>query len=227
MGRRIVALAQKDHRFILAAALTRAGSASIGQTIEGGAVIQDAAHRPVRADVIVDFSSPQGLGLSIDLARALRAALVCGTTGLTDAHKAALRDASRDIPVLWASNMSAGVAALAAVLPALARRLGPAFRASIVETHHAGKKDAPSGTALRLADALRSGGADLPPDRIASIRAGDVVGEHAIRLEGPAETIELTHRAGSRDLFALGALRAAAFLAGKPPGWYAIEDSLG
>src|SRR6185436_3136290 len=107
------------------------------------------------------------------------------------------------------------------------RTLGKDYRCSIVEAHHAAKKDAPSGTAIRLAKAARDAGANLPDDQILSIRGGDVIGEHTVRLSGPGEYIELTHRATTRDLFARGALQCAAWLREKPAGWYSVQDVVG
>jgi 4-hydroxy-tetrahydrodipicolinate reductase len=120
--------------------------------------------------------------------------------------------------------MSLGVAVMARLSRLAATALGKAYHCSIVESHHINKKDAPSGTALRLADACREGGALLPDDQVLAIRGGDVIGEHTVRFAGTGEYLELTHRATTRDLFALGALRAASWIVGKPPGLYSIED---
>ncbi len=183
-----------------------------------------ATDRPIHA--IVDFSAKNATYHAIDLARLSRAALLVGTTGLDESTLNALRDLSTHVPVLVCSNTSLGVAALASAAASLARALGPSYRASIVEQHHAMKTDAPSGTALRLASALRAAGCDLRDEEIFSIRAGDIIGEHTIRITGPGETIELTHRATTRDLFAHGALRLAHWLAHQPAGWYRVEDSI-
>ena len=188
------------------------------------AASSDLAHRPL--DAIIDFSAKNGVFEAIRLADALSCALLVGTTGLDDTIVQSLRALSSRVPVLVCSNTSLGVAAVAHAAGALARALGPSYRASIVETHHAMKKDAPSGTALRLASALRAAGSNLRDEEILSIRAGDIVGEHTIRLTGDGETIELTHRATTRDLFAHGALRLAVWLAAQPPGWYRVEDSI-
>ncbi|HYE01992.1 MAG TPA: dihydrodipicolinate reductase C-terminal domain-containing protein [Phycisphaerales bacterium] len=210
MGSRILALAHADPRFELVSTLTRDGAGP--------------SQAPRPADVVVDFSAPAGTRTALASALRTRSALLVGTTGLDEALHAALRDAAAHIPVLVAPNTSLGIAAVAAASAALARALGPGFHCSIVEAHHARKKDAPSGTALRLAHALRAAGAHLPDSQVLSIRGGDVVGEHTVRFAGPGECIEVVHRATTRDLFAAGALRAAAWLAGKPAGWYAIED---
>jgi 4-hydroxy-tetrahydrodipicolinate reductase len=216
MGARIVALAAEDARVIVARAID---------------LDTPADQRPARGeaiDVVIDFSSDAGAQLAAGLALAHRAALLVGTTGLSPATQAALRRAAESVPVMIAANTSRGVAALAHLAALAARLLGRDFDIDLVETHHAMKKDSPSGTALRLADSLAQGaGAPLPAQRIHAIRAGDVIGEHAIVFSGPGERLTLTHTATSRDLFALGALRAAAWLAGRPPGLYSIEQSLG
>jgi 4-hydroxy-tetrahydrodipicolinate reductase len=184
----------------------------------------NAADRPI--DAIVDFSAKNATSHAIDLAQRSRAALLVGTTGLENHTLESLRELSSHVPVLVCSNTSLGVAALASAAASLARTLGPSYRASIVEQHHTMKADAPSGTALRLARALRDAGCDLRDEQIFSIRAGDIIGEHTIRLTGQGETIELTHRATTRDLFAHGALRLAHWLAHQPAGWYRVEDSI-
>jgi 4-hydroxy-tetrahydrodipicolinate reductase len=154
-----------------------------------------------------------------------------GTTALSQITRLALRDAARKIPVLIAANTALGVAALARLAADAARILGPDFAIRISETHHTRKKDAPSGTALRLANAIREhggpAGARLHDADIHSIRTGEVIGEHTIEFIGPGERLTMTHSATSRDLFARGALHAAAFLAGKPAGPYTIEQALG
>ena len=127
-----------------------------------------------------------------------------------------------------APNTSLGAAVLVHLATVAARLLGPEYQVNLIEVHHTGKRDAPSGTALRIAEALRrEAGADLPPERIHAIRSGDVVGEHTVELAAAGERLRLCHLATSRDLFARGALRAAAWLHGRPPGRYAIEEVVG
>jgi 4-hydroxy-tetrahydrodipicolinate reductase len=142
---------------------------------------------------------------------------------LSDVQRVGLDRAARSIPVLWASNFSLGVA----VLEDLVRRASaalPAWQVQIRETHHVHKKDAPSGTALTLARAAAAGNGLMPP--IESLREGEVVGEHRVRLVGPGEALELSHSAGDRDIFALGALHAASLLAGRGPGQYRLGELL-
>jgi 4-hydroxy-tetrahydrodipicolinate reductase len=180
-----------------------------------------------RIDVVIDFSSEAGTAQAMALARSRRAALLVGTTGLSEATRAALFELSRSIPVLVAPNTSLGVAVTRRLARIAAEILGPAgWKVDIVESHHDRKKDAPSGTALAIAAAIAEGGMAVTPDRIHAIRAGDTVGEHEIRLAGPSERIHLMHQAVTRDLFAEGALRAARWLAGRAPGSYSMDDVL-
>lgn len=231
MGARIVALAAADPEVRIVAALTRAGSPGIGA--DTGAPGVRIAIAPVDANladfqgVLIDFSSDEGALHAAGLARAARCALLVGTTGLSERTLASLRETAAVCPVLIAPNTSLGVAVTSKIISELSRALGPDFECSIVESHHSKKKDAPSGTALRLARAVRSAGHELRDDQVLSVRGGDVIGEHTVRFAGPGEYIEVTHRATTRDLFALGAIRAAKWLSAREPGWYTIEDTLG
>jgi 4-hydroxy-tetrahydrodipicolinate reductase len=174
-------------------------------------------------DVAIDFSLPEAFDAVLATCAARKAAFVSGTTGLTDAQRAVLAEAAQAIPVLWASNFSLGVAVLADAVARAARAV-PGWDCDIVEAHHAGKRDAPSGTALSLGEAAAAGGAT---PRYASLRAGDIVGEHTVQFSGIGERLEFTHRATSRDVFARGALQAAQWLAGRAPGQYRMADLLG
>jgi 4-hydroxy-tetrahydrodipicolinate reductase len=232
MGARLCALALDDPSIELVAALARAGSRALGAPAVPGkpadCPLKIAVSAPgPRADVVVDFSSDSGVPGALAVALHARAAILVATTALSDSTLTALRDAAKKIPVIVAPNTSLGVAVLADAAARIARALGPGYRPSIVEAHHSKKADAPSGTALRLAHALDSAGSPIGPDQILSIRSGDVVGEHTVRFAGPGEYLELTHRATTRDLFALGALRAAKWLHGRAPGWWTIEDVVG
>ncbi|MDO5610648.1 MAG: 4-hydroxy-tetrahydrodipicolinate reductase [Pseudomonadota bacterium] len=173
-------------------------------------------------DALVDFSLPEAFDAALALALERGAAFVSGTTGLSEAQRAALDAAAGRIPVLWASNFSLGVALLHALVRRAAEAL-PGWDCDIIEMHHTRKLDAPSGTALTLGAAAGQGGAT---PHYAAIRAGDIVGEHCVQFAAPGERIELIHRASNRDIFARGALQAAAWLAGKPPGLYSIADVL-
>ncbi len=173
-------------------------------------------------DAAIDFSLPEGFDPVLALCAARGGAFVSGTTGISDAQRQALRDASQRIPVLWASNFSLGVAVLDELVERAAAALD-GWDCDIVESHHTQKKDAPSGTALSLGEAAARGGAQ---PRYASLRAGDIVGEHLVQFAAAGERIELVHRATNRDIFARGALVAAVRLAGRPAGLYRVRDLL-
>ena len=195
------------------------------------------------ADAVIDFSNPAALAAELDYATAHGLPLVLCTTGLSAEQMAAVQDAATRIPVFFSSNMSLGVAVLSALTKKAAAVLGDTFDIEIVEMHHNQKLDAPSGTALMLADAAKAGLSYDPVytyDRhtrrqkrdkkeigIAALRGGTVVGEHSVYFAGEQEVITLSHSAGSRSVFAAGALTAAAFLQGKPAGMYSMEDIIG
>lgn len=174
-------------------------------------------------DVAIDFSLPEGFDPVLDLCVARGAALVSGTTGLSDAQRAALAEAAKTIPLVWAANFSLGVAVLTELVERAAAAL-PGWDCDVVEAHHNQKKDAPSGTALVLGEAAAANGAKVD---YASLRAGDIVGEHTVQFTGLGERLELVHRAGNRDIFARGALHAASRIAGKPAAAYRVRDLLG
>ena len=190
--------------------------------------------------VCIDFSAPRGLeAAAIACARA-KCALVSGTTGLDENAKAALDDASQTVPVLWEPNMSIGVHVLSSLVKQAALLLED-FDIEITETHHRAKVDAPSGTAIRLADSVKSARADLalvngregrPGPRkptelgMHALRGGDVIGDHTVSFFGDGERLELTHKATSRDLFAVGAVRAAKWIVGRPAGFHPLASIL-
>lgn len=173
-------------------------------------------------DVAVDFSLPAGLDALLASCRQRGAALVSGTTGLSPEQRQAMAEAAASIPVLWAANFSLGVAVLEELVERAAAALD-GWDCDIVETHHVHKKDAPSGTALALGAAAGRGGAQV---RYASLRAGDVVGEHLVQFTGTGERLELVHRATSRDVFARGALHAARRLHGREARAWRLRDLL-
>lgn len=199
-------------------------SRKVGQRVIDG-VPQFAAselHGVPAFDVAIDFSLPEGFDGILALCVERGAALVSGTTGLSDAQRNSLDAAAARIPLLWASNFSLGVAVLTELVERAARALSN-WDCDIIEAHHAQKQDAPSGTALSLGAAAEQGGA-MP--HYASLRAGDIVGEHVVQFAGLGERIELVHRATNRDIFARGALHAAAKLAGRAAGRYGLRDLL-
>lgn len=227
-GSRITSLALRDSAVTLVGAAVRDGSPLIGTPVDPShpALRYTALRDAPPPHVVIDFSTPAALAQTAQYAVDHRAALVIGTTGLSTEHDAIMRASSAIVPVLRTPNTSVGVAVVARIAADLARTLGPEYHASIVDIHHVHKKDAPSGTAKRLAASLRSAGASISDDQIESIREGEVVGTHIITLTGPGESVEVIHKATTRDLFALGAIRAAKWLAGKKPGLYTIEDTL-
>lgn len=197
-------------------------SRSVGQRVVEGVpyFTADELQGAPEFDVVVDFSLPEGFDSVLALAVSRKAAFVSGTTGLSDAQEQALAQASSRIPVLWASNYSLGIAVLEQLVERAAEAL-PGWDCDIVEAHHTKKKDAPSGTALTLGQAAaRSGCAP----HYASLRAGDIVGEHLVQFAAQGERIELIHRATNRDIFARGAIHAARRLVGMPAGRYRVRD---
>lgn len=230
MGARVCDLAHRDPAFALVSAVSRAGSPREGEHAAPPSFKGDAPRigpfPGMNADVVIDFTSEAGALEALRIAREAHANLLVGATALGAATLDALRAASAERAVLVAPNTSLGIALAAKILAQMTAALGADYEIALVEAHHSAKKDAPSGTAIRLADAVRASGGALRDDQILSIRGGDVVGEHTVRFAGPGEYLELTHRATSRDVFARGALRAAAWLRGRAPGWWTMEDVL-
>lgn len=249
MGAAVLRLAKEEPGVSIVGAADAPGKLvgqDVGEAVQlgtlGVAVSPDVSSALLGADAVIDFSSAKA---AIAVGHAViehRVAWVCGTTALDDAAKRALDEAAKHVPVLQAANMSLGVQVLAELVRDAVRRLGAGFDVEIVETHHRRKADAPSGTALRLFDAVREARDEARgvfgregiigarrDDEVAvlAVRGGDVIGDHTVHLLGDGERIELTHRATNRDLFARGALRSAQFLAGKSRGFYTIRDVVG
>ncbi len=180
------------------------------------------------SDVIIDFSLPEATLEVCARNAAHRKPMICGVSGLADKHMAALRAASESVPVLYDRNMSVGIAMLDAAVRDVGRSLGNGFGIRIEETHHVHKKDAPSGTALKLGDSLIDAGAVASHDDIDyhSKRRGEVPGDHSVIFESATERLEFSHSVSTRDVFAEGALRAALWVIDKPPGWYSMRDVL-
>ena len=221
MGQALLRLAAGDARVQVVAAVSQ----KVGQRVIGGVPQFNASELEGAPafDAAIDFSAPSAFDGILAACVRSGAALVSGTTGLSPGQQAALVTAGERIPVLWASNFSLGVAVLTALVEQAARAL-PDWDCDIIEAHHKGKRDAPSGTALSLGKAAEQGGAS---PRYASLRAGDIVGEHTVQFTSSGERIELVHRAGDRDIFARGALQAAQWLTGRRPGVYRLGDILG
>ena len=180
-----------------------------------------------KSDVVIDFSHPDAIDGICDAASQDQRPLVIGTTGHSAERRSAIERAAKSVPVVFASNFSAGVNALFALARNAAETLGPEFSVEIIETHHQMKKDAPSGTAKTLAAILRKARNASDEIPIQSIREGDVVGEHTVIFSGPDERLELCHKASSRAAFARGALHAAQWVIGKSPRLYSMQDVLG
>jgi len=242
MGSRVAALACRDTAFTLVGGVVRSPDLTTPSSFPLSHRLQDFLDS---ADVIVDFTEPRSSLEHLGLAVRSGKAVVIGTTGFGKPQVRRIAQAGRKVPIVMASNMSLG-ANLLFYLAGLAAAKLPGYDAEIIEVHHRHKKDAPSGTALRLAQSVacsrsRSGLGDfkIQPCRcgtsprgeqeigIASVRAGDVVGEHTLILAGEGERVELSHRAFSRDVFAQGALSAAKWVCGKKPGWYDMSRVLG
>lgn len=172
-----------------------------------------------KPDVIVDFSSPSAVPKTVELCRKYSAGLVIGTTALKEEHLQLLRELSREVPVVQSYNFSIGVNVLLKFLADLSKVLSD-WDVEIVEAHHRFKKDAPSGTAILLKNAV---GREVP---IHSLRLGGIPGDHVVVFGNVGEVIEIKHRAISRTVFALGALKAAEFVCGRKPGFYTFKDVL-
>ena len=246
MGRTIIRLCQEAGDIDLVGATAAPGDPHVGEDAgaqaggrtAGVAVTDDIGAGLLGAEVVIDFSLPVALHELARHAARQNVALVSGTTPLKDTR--ALDDAAARIPVLWAPNMSLGIQVLSELAAEAARRLGPAFDIEITEVHHNKKVDAPSGTAVRIGEAIRevrplrpvSGREGIVGARqsdelgILALRGGDVIGDHTVHFFGPGERIEITHRATSRELFAHGAIRAARWLAGKAARRYSLADIL-
>jgi 4-hydroxy-tetrahydrodipicolinate reductase len=251
MGRQVASAVLADQSLQLAGGTARPGSPVVGQDVgqvaggsaRGIAVDADVAGVVRGADVFVDFTTPAATRHNLDVCREIGRPIVIGTTGLDAADLAHLRETANSIPVFFAANMSVGVNLVVEILPQIARALAAEYDIEVVEAHHRHKKDAPSGTALRLAEVIAEaldvslsdvsvqGRSGLSPRQAGdigmhSVRAGGIVGEHTVLFASEGEQIEIKHRAYSRQTFVLGALRAARFVVGQPPGLYSMRELL-
>ncbi len=246
MGRAVRAALAESAELVLGAALESPAAPGLGSALERGVVLTaDPASALAACDVVVDFTLPAASMGLLRAAATARVPCVIGTTGFSREERLEIEELARRLAVVLAPNFSVAVNVLAHLVGEATRLLGPGYDAEIVELHHAMKRDAPSGTALRLAEAVaeargerldehlvlvRQGDTGPRPRGaigIQSLRAGDCPGEHTLILAGPGERLELVHRAMSRDHFARGALRAAAWLRGRGPGLYGMDDVLG
>jgi 4-hydroxy-tetrahydrodipicolinate reductase len=250
MGRAIAAAAVSAGDVRLVGAVDHHEAPSIGRDLGelagvghlGVEVSADLGSALLGADVVIDFSSAGAFDGMLRAATAAQVAVVSGTTRLSQASQQLIDKSAGSIAVLWAPNMSLGVAVTGMLVEQAVRALGGDYDVEIVEAHHRHKVDAPSGTAVFLAQAAQRARAELglvhgregePGARargelgMHAIRGGGVIGDHTVHLIGDHDRIEITHRAMSRDLFAAGALRAARFVAGRTPGRYTLADVLG
>jgi 4-hydroxy-tetrahydrodipicolinate reductase len=250
MGRRLIALATEIQEFEVAAALEHPDNPLLGHDAGATAGVHPlgvaiTSTLPDSLDVLIDFSIPNATLAAIKTCVGHRIALVIGTTGLTQEHHQAIDQAATIIPILQAPNMSLGVNLLFALAAQAAQQLGDDYDIEIVEAHHRFKKDAPSGTALGIAQAICNAtrknirqalvhgrhGDNTARKRgqigMHALRMGDVVGRHTVTFATLGEEIQLAHNASTRDVFAHGALHAARWLVGKPPGRYSMAHVLG
>jgi 4-hydroxy-tetrahydrodipicolinate reductase len=246
MGRALLDASAGRDDVKVTAAVDRDGAAIVGsQVLPGITAGSDLAAGLGTCDVYIDFTSPDATRSAAQAAAHKCVAAVIGTTGLGADHEQAIAELARVAPVVVAANFSLGVNLVLGLVRQAAKILGPEWDAEVVETHHRAKRDAPSGTALAIARAIAAGhGVDYDSVKrhtrdgdvgarprgeigVATVRGGDVIGEHVAYFFGAAERIEIAHRATSRMIFATGALRAAAWVVGKPPGRYDMLDVLG
>ena len=250
MGRRIVTLAFESKQFDIVGAADYPEHPDLGKDVGLLAGIEPinvvlTSGFPDSADVMIDFSLPQAVDISLDYCIKNNVALVMGTTGLSQSQLAKLNNASHKIPLVQATNMSLGMNLLFATVGKVAKALGEEYDIEIVEAHHRFKKDAPSGTALSLAEAVcKETGRDYPDSLVHgregkettrekgtigmhALRGGDIVGEHSVIYSTLGETITISHSAHTRDTFVRGALRAAEWIIGQKPGLYNMQDVLG
>ncbi len=250
MGRSLIREVLDSDVLTLAGAVARPGSPGVGQDVgalcemnDVGVLLQDEL-TPHRRNVVVDFSLPEATDRVIDTCLEYRTPLVLGTTGLTSATRERLTSAAKTIPIVAAANFSVGVTLMIRMAEIAARSLGQEWDAEIVELHHRHKRDSPSGTALRMAEAVAAatertletakvtnrdevGPREAGEIGIMGLRGGNAVGEHTLMFVGHSERIELTHRALDRAIFARGALRAAHWAYEQSPGLYDMPDVLG
>lgn len=252
MGRMLIEATLRDPEAVLAAAIDRPGTPAIGRNVGElvgmpceVTVTDDTAAGIAAADFLIDFTRPEGTLEHLAICRRHKVGAIIGTTGFDAAGKAAIADAARDIPVVFAPNMSVGVNVVFKLLDMASRIMNEGYDIEIVEAHHRHKVDAPSGTAIRMGEVVAGAlGRDLDacaiygregvtgerdPSAIgfATVRGGDIVGDHTVMYCGTGERVEISHKAGSRMPYALGSLRAARFLRGHRSGLFDMQDVLG
>jgi len=225
MGRMLTDLVLAAEDLELCAALERPNHPELGMLLGGRVKLVDKARASIqKADVFLDFSLPEAVLEHLEFAAELEKPMVTGTTGFTAEQQKKIQEAAGRVALVFASNMSRGVHTLTRLTKLAAQAL-PDHDAEIVEIHHKNKVDSPSGTALQLAQTVESAGGRAAG--LASVRGGDVVGEHQVMFLGPGEQIILTHRATTREHFCQGALAAVRFVASREPGLYTMADVFG
>jgi 4-hydroxy-tetrahydrodipicolinate reductase len=246
MGVQVRALVDEHPRLVVAAALERAGHPQIGTEIQPGVSLGDDMKSALAGcDVVIDFSIPASTLENLRASADAGVAYVTGTTGFSAEERAEIAALANNIPVIHAPNFSLAVNVLGWLTRQASRRLGAGFDAELVEIHHSAKRDAPSGTALFLAEAVAAGRrqkiedhlvlerageiGERPADAIGiqTLRGGDNAGEHTVMFVGKGERVELVHRSSTREHFASGAVKAGAWLVGRRPGLYPIEQVFG
>ena len=253
MGGRLISLIGESKSLRLAGAIEKKGHPAVGRDageVAGGARLgipigDDLTTLAEKADVLIEFTSPEATLAHVEIMASRKKAMVIGTTGLSAEQVSELKTKAKAIPCVLAPNMSVGVNLMLKVIAEMARALGGDYDIEVTEAHHRLKKDAPSGTALKMAEVLaKATGKSL--DQVAAyarkgmigerkrgeigmqvIRAGDIVGDHTVLFGGIGERLEVTHRASSRDTFAMGALRGAEWVVKQAPGLYDMQDVLG
>ncbi|MGE4357031.1 MAG: 4-hydroxy-tetrahydrodipicolinate reductase [Candidatus Omnitrophota bacterium] len=221
MGSKIIELASKDSEFKLVVALEARGHPKVGDYIQGVKIV-DNPEEIKNADCLIEFTNPSATIEHLNIAVKYNKAMVIGTTGLDEGEKSKIKDASRYIPIVFSPNMSVGVNLLFRLTREAASSLAGDYKVKIIEAHHIHKKDSPSGTAKMLAEIIKKQTGQEVVD-IKSIREGEIVGDHRIIFESPLDTIELSHSAKTRDIFAKGALVAAKFVVKQRTGLFDME----
>ena len=220
MGRALLRIAAADHRFDLVAGVSGSNVPPFEGKVCPLFTINQLERLPA-FDIAIDFTQPEAFEAILEFCKIRNTALISGTTGLNDQHRERMAETAKDIPVLWASNFSLGVAVLNDLVRRAAKIL-ETWGVDIIETHHVHKKDAPSGTALTLGQSVEQGAGQVP--NYVSHREGEVIGDHTVKFNGPGEFIELRHNALDRDIFVRGALEAACRLREKSPGLYQFAE---
>ncbi len=224
MGRRIFELASRDRELKPVVGLEQTSALELCPKAEGFSVSDD-PDAIKGADLLIEFSSPEATIRHLDYAVKHKKPMLIGTTGLSEEQIGKIKEVAKKIPIVFSPNMSIGVNLLFKLVKEAAEKLSGDYGVNIVEAHHLHKKDAPSGTAKKLAQVIKNASGREVSD-IKAIREGEIVGDHKVTFESSVDTIVISHSAKTRDIFAKGALAAAKFIIGKRPGLYDMQDVL-